>query len=82
MKYSAVVVNKNLLKKRLKYNLTNIWWILNYIDDIIIILDSGPLDKKSKLRSYFEKEKDIIIVPFYEKLLLTIKHGLLQGNIK
>ena len=36
------------------------------IDDLKIILKSEILEKKSKLRNYFEKNKDTIIVPFYE----------------
>ena len=35
------------------------------IVDIKIIINSGILDKKSKLRSYFEKEKNLICVPTY-----------------
>ena len=35
------------------------------VDDIIIILNSDNLDKKSKLRAYFEKSKDLICVAFY-----------------
>ena len=35
------------------------------IGDIKIILNSGILEKKSKLRSLFEKNKNIICVPFY-----------------
>jgi DNA polymerase III subunit delta len=35
------------------------------IEDIIIILNSNILEKKSKLRSYFEKNKDTVCVPFY-----------------
>ena len=35
------------------------------IEDIKIILNSGILEKKSKLRSLFEKKKNIICVPFY-----------------
>jgi len=34
--------------------------------DIFIILTSGVLEKKSKLRNFFEKNKELIIVPFYE----------------
>ena len=34
------------------------------IDDIILIL-SGALEKKSKLRNLFEKKKELICVPFY-----------------
>tara|TARA_B110000285_G_scaffold5474_1_gene5808 strand:- start:2326 stop:3321 length:996 start_codon:yes stop_codon:yes gene_type:complete len=36
------------------------------IEDIIIILNAGTLEKKSKLRSLFEKNKDIVCIPFYE----------------
>jgi DNA polymerase III subunit delta len=35
------------------------------IEEIKIILVSGTLDKKSKLRSYFEKEPEVICIPFY-----------------
>ena len=35
------------------------------IDDIIIILNSSSLEKKSKLRILFEKNKDLTCVPFY-----------------
>lgn len=36
------------------------------LDDISIILTSGVLEKKSKLRNFFEKNKRTICVPFYE----------------
>ena len=36
------------------------------IDDTTIILNSNNLDKKSKLRSLFEKNKSTICIPFYE----------------
>jgi len=35
------------------------------IKDITIIIDSDNLDKKSKLRSFFEKEKEFICIPVY-----------------
>ena len=35
------------------------------IEDIVIIIDSKILEKKSKLRKFFEKEKKLICVPFY-----------------
>jgi DNA polymerase-3 subunit delta len=35
------------------------------VDDLTIILNSDTLDKKSKLRSFFEKNKKYICVPFY-----------------
>ena len=36
------------------------------IDDIVIILKADLLEKKSKLRTFFEKSKSAICVPFYE----------------
>ena len=39
--------------------------IENEFDNLIIILDSDYLDKKSKLRSLFEKSKKYVCVPFY-----------------
>ena len=46
--------------------------ILNIIEDLytkkiedIIILNADSLEKKSKLRSFFEKDKKLICVPFY-----------------
>ena len=36
------------------------------IEDTNIIIKSGVLEKKSKLRSFFEKDKELIIIPFYE----------------
>ena len=35
------------------------------INDIILVLNSNTLEKKSKLRNFFEKEKECICVPFY-----------------
>ena len=35
------------------------------IQDIILIINSGPLDKKSKIRILFEKNKDTVCIPFY-----------------
>jgi DNA polymerase-3 subunit delta len=35
------------------------------LDDIIIIIISDNLEKKSKLRSFFEKDKKLVCVPFY-----------------
>jgi len=38
---------------------------LKNLEDITIILNSDILEKKSKLRSLFEKDKKLICVPFY-----------------
>ena len=35
------------------------------IEDIRIVLNADVLDKKSKLRSFFEKDKRLVCVPFY-----------------
>ena len=36
------------------------------IEDVQLIINAEALDKKSKLRSIFEKEKNLACVPFYE----------------
>lgn len=36
------------------------------IKDLKIIIKSGVLEKKSKLRKFFETNKSVIIIPFYE----------------
>ena len=54
--------------------------ILNIIEEIIdkrpedlkIILKSENLEKKSKLRNFFEKKKNTIITPFYEDNYQTL----------
>ena len=38
----------------------------NNLENIKIILKSGILEKKSRLRNFFEKNKKLIVVPFYE----------------
>ena len=35
------------------------------IDDVVFIFISEKLEKKSKIRSFFEKEKNLVCVPFY-----------------
>jgi len=42
------------------------------IENIKIILKTGTLEKKSKIRKFFEKSNKAIIVPFYEDTLQTI----------
>ena len=48
------------------------------IQDIILIINSGPLDKKSKIRILFEKNKDTICIPFYADDTKTL--NLLANN--
>jgi DNA polymerase-3 subunit delta len=53
------------------------------IEDAIIILLAQKLDKKSKIRNFFEKGKNLIIVPFYEdtpQTLITIAKKILNEN--
>ena len=48
------------------------------LKDLTIVLTSGILEKKSKLRNFFEKHKEAIIVPFYEDNYQTLT--LLANN--
>ncbi len=53
------------------------------IEDIVIIINCGPLDKKSKLRNFFEKEKNMICVAFYEdtfNILSNLSTQFLKEN--
>ena len=56
------------------------------LDDVIIILKSENLDKKSKLRVYFEKNKKLIITPCYDdnyqSLFIILQNILLKHKIK
>ena len=46
--------------------------ISDNVSDVVIILLAKRLDKKSKIRNLFEKEKITVIVPFYEDTLQTL----------
>ena len=54
--------------------------ILSIIENILekniekskIILKTGILEKKSKLRNFFEKNNEILVVPFYEDNYQTL----------
>ena len=53
------------------------------INDITIILNASILEKKSKLRSFFEKEKNLICIPFYKddsKTLSQIANNFFRIN--
>ena len=56
------------------------------IKDTKIILKIGILDKKSKLRSLFEKDRNLVSVPFYEdthkNLYIIVSKFLNENNIK
>ena len=54
------------------------------IDDIIVIINADLLEKKSKLRSFFEKEKQLICIAFYpdtEQALIKFAYNYFR-NLK
>ena len=58
---------KFFIIKRATDKILKIIEILNFknLEDTTIILNSENLEKKSKLRSFFEKNKNLVCVPFY-----------------
>ena len=51
------------------------------LEDLIMIFNADILDKKSKLRSFFEKNKKYLCIPFYpdnEQTLLTLTNNFLR----
>ena len=53
------------------------------IDDLTLVLNSNTLEKKSRLRSFFEKNKNAICVPFYEdnnQTLVAIVSNFFRQN--
>ncbi len=53
------------------------------IIDITVVLNAGSLDKKSKLRSLFEKDKKIICMPFYKddnRTLFQLANNFFKKN--
>jgi|TARA_B100001093_G_scaffold398203_1_gene385534 DNA polymerase-3 subunit delta len=51
------------------------------VDDLFIIVNAENLEKKSKLRSFFEKDKKFICVPFYpdnEQVLSKLTYDFLK----
>ena len=59
---------QNVIINRATDKITEIYEYLleKNIEKILVIANANLLDKKSKLRSLFEKNKEMIIVPFYE----------------
>ena len=43
-----------------------IFEIVDYNMEDLIIIDCGTLDKRSKLRNFFEKSKKAVIIPTYK----------------
>jgi len=77
--------NKFIVIKRSTYKLLEIINILNSknLEDTLIIFDSDNLEKKSKLRSFFEKNKKLVCVPFYpdnEQTLSKLAYNFLRDK--
>jgi DNA polymerase-3 subunit delta len=58
---------KSIIIKRATDKILKIIEILHFkdLEDTTIIINAENLEKKSKLRSFFEKDKNLICVPFY-----------------
>ena len=64
--------------------------ILNIIEDLhakkindIIIVNSDNLDRKSKLRSFFEKDKNLVCIPFYpdnDQTMFQLAYNFLRSK--
>ena len=53
------------------------------INDVTIVLNASNLEKKSKLRSIFEKDKKLICVPFYKddnRTLVQLANNFFKNN--
>jgi len=56
---------------------------LKNLEDTTIILNSENLEKKSKLRSFFEKDKALVCVPFYpdnDQILSKLAYNFLRDK--
>ena len=65
---------KLIIINRVSDKLTNIIEeiIEKKIDDIVFVLNANVLEKKSKIRSFFEKNKDVVCIPFYKDSSQTL----------
>tara|TARA_A100001011_G_scaffold214415_1_gene222464 strand:+ start:4018 stop:5001 length:984 start_codon:yes stop_codon:yes gene_type:complete len=80
---SLFETTKTITIKRVSDKILNIFEKIFNKDykDLIIILNAGALDKRSKLRSFFEKEKRLICMPFYpdnEQTLSKLSYNYLR----
>lgn len=76
---------KLIIIKRASDKMLNIIENINErnLDNLKIVINANILEKKSKMRKFFEKEKKTICVPFYEdnqKTLLTIAVNFFKQN--
>jgi DNA polymerase III subunit delta len=76
---------KFIIIKRATDKILKIIEILNLknLEEITIIINSDTLEKKSKLRSFFEKDKKYICIPFYpdnEQILSKLAYNFLRDK--
>jgi len=76
---------KSIVIKRATDKILNIIEILHFkdLEDTTIIINAENLEKKSKLRSFFEKDKNLICVPFYpdnDQTLSKIAYNFLKDK--
>lgn len=80
---SKLIVVSHVTDKILKY-ISEI--IDKKISHIIFFLKSGSLDKKSKIRAFFEKNENLIVIPVYEDNFRTqsyiVEKFLKKNNVK
>ena len=86
------ILNKSLFDERKLFIINRVsdkfLGIINEIidrnpSDIIVVLNCGKLEKKSKIRKIFETSKNLAIIPFYEdnyQSLLSIMNEFLSSN--
>ena len=72
--FISSILNKSFFEEKKLYIISNVSekilklvedFISSNIEDIKIIFVASILDKRSKLRNFFEKEKNTICIPFY-----------------
>ena len=72
--FISSILNKSFFEEKKLYIISNVTekilvliedFISSNIEDITIIIVASILDKRSKLRNFFEKEKNTICIPFY-----------------
>ena len=90
--FLETVTTKSLFEKEktilIKRASDKILKVIEYIysknlKDIKIIVNSDELEKKSKLRIFFEKEKECVCVPFYpdnEQTLIKLAYNFFKEN--
>ena len=76
---------KSIVIKRATDKILKIIEILHLknLEDTTIIINSENLEKKSKLRSFFEKDKKLVFVPFYpdnEQTLSKLAYNFLKDK--